>query len=171
MFGQGLIEEALVVLGENAGPLLFALLEKGEPQLVKLGLTVIERSKFQDWAAWCLPWLASSSAELRASALRALAKLQIVPYEASGAIEAALNDAEWFVRAQAANASVSVMTSSIDAALLKALADQNWWVRHNAAKSLKDRGTYARELLNWAAFNHEDRYGRDMAEQILASPV
>ncbi|MCA9837196.1 MAG: HEAT repeat domain-containing protein [Trueperaceae bacterium] len=170
-FGLGLIEEALVVLGENAGALLYALLEEKDSSLVKLALTVIERSKYQDWASWCLPWLDHELAELRAAALRALAKLQLVPLEASEKIELALADPQWFVRAQAANASIGVMTDSIDDALLKALADQNWWVRHNAAKALKERGSQPRALLSWAAQHHEDRYGRDMAEQILASPV
>ena len=170
-FSTGLIEEALVILANNAGPTIYALLQQQDSDFIRLALAVIERSKEQSWADWCVAWLDSPSAELRAAALRALAKLQFVPLEASDKVMQALKDEQWFVRAQAANASVSVMTSTIDDVLLEALADSNWWVRYNAAKSLKDRGNKSLALLHWAASQHEDRYGRDMAEQVLASPV
>jgi len=62
------------------------------------------------------------------------------------------------------------LLDDIEEQLIDCLADQNWWVRFNAAKALKERGYQGLKYLTWASEHHSDRYGKDMAKQVLALP-
>ncbi len=169
-FGLGLVEEALVVLGVNAGAILYTLLYEGHDEaLVRLALGVVGRSKQQLWAHWCAAYIRHDNKELRAAAIKALAGLQFVPLYAYDSLEACLKDEVWFVRAQSATSSIYLL-DDIEEQLIDCLADQNWWVRFNAAKALKERGYQGLRYLTWASEHHSDRYGRDMAKQVLALP-
>lgn len=173
-FSKGMVEEALVLLGNNAAPVLKELTRTDlEHGAVRAALDAIGHLSLEEGAAWCLPYLESDLAERRAAALRALAQLKNIPADATPLILWCLRDPFWFVRAQAAKACLAAQVvpteeaDTVERVLSEALADPAWWVRHNAAKTLALRGGAGRDSLRFLARHHPDRFARDTALQAL----
>jgi HEAT repeat protein len=166
----GVVAEALLLSEDGAADLIRQLWERPRARRAPLAasLDAIGRLKLLDLVALCVDSLAEEDPELRAAALRAFARLGHVPAAARAAVVVACGDPVAFVRVQAARAVALVDTPATRDALLAGLGDRSWWVRLAAAQALLARGAQGAALLRLAAAAHPDRYGRDMARQVLA---
>ena len=166
--GDGAVTQILVLLERNAIPVIEAILEPGanHPR-VKAALNALGASRQLSLAVLTLPWLTHASVDMRASAARALARVGHVPEEAEQIVLNMMYDPEWAVRSQAVLAASVLPDRSAETTILKLLGDTSWWVRHNAGVALMGRGRRGRTLLEHAMEAHQDRFGRDMARQIL----
>lgn len=106
-------------------------------------------------------------AEVRAAALRALARLGYVPQEAEAGVVAALADEVEFVRIHGTRAAPLLPEGAALPALREAAGDPSWWVRRAAAESLAAMREPGVAELRKVAAEHADRYAREMAEQVL----
>jgi HEAT repeat protein len=82
--------------------------------------------------------------EVRSDAILALEKLGA---PALTAIQAALTDNDWFVRATAANALGKIQDAKAVKGLINILSDEEWFVRERAAEALSKIGEPAVEAL------------------------
>ena len=167
-FSMGIIEEALVLLEDNAKDLLYYLSRPTtKEKQVRASLAAIGYFANLEWAEWCVPWLSSFDPETQAAALKALVNMRYVPAHAYSEIYKALESPKWFVRNQAVNASIGVLSEKINEYLVKAISDEAWWVRYNAASVLAQKGKSGQSLLKQIATSHEDPYARDIAKHFL----
>ena len=166
--GDGAVAQLLVLLERNAEPVLEAMLEPGSNHpRIKAALNALGASRRLDLAILTMPWLLHEAVDMRASAARALARIGFVPDEAEEVVHNLMYDPEWPVRSQAVLAAAWLSGRASEAKILELLGDPAWWVRHNAGVSLMSRGKRGRTLLEHAIEAHPDRFGRDMARQIL----
>lgn len=109
--------------------------------------------------------LSSPSVDLRATAARALGRLEAV--ESGTALLHALRDDAWQVRAQAAQALGRARIPIAVHALAERLTDRSWWVRHHAAYALGRLGYEGQQKLRAIESGSPDPYARDMAREVL----
>lgn len=113
--------------------------------------------------------LAAETVDMRVSAARALGRLRAV-HSVSGLL-GALRDPAWQVRAQAAWALGRTRAPLAAYNLAGRLTDESWWVRRHAAYALAELGEDGRTALDHAARTSDDRYARDIAQEVLAGGI
>jgi HEAT repeat protein len=166
--GEGSVQQCIVLLEGNAGPVLENILEPGSHHpRIRAALEALGHVRDISLIDLTLPWLASNDMSIRSSALRAIARIGFVPPEGEDLVRNAMLDPEWPVRAQAVLASVCLTDRASEVRILELLGDPNWWVRHNSGVALAGRGKRGRALLIQAAELHPDRFARDTARQAL----
>ncbi len=167
-FSIGVVEEAMVLLEANSKAILYYFTRPNmEPKIARAALNAIGYFANMEWAEWCTPWLSSYDPEIKAAALKALAKIKYVPEYAYAEVFKCLKDDNWFVRNQAVKASIGIMSHKVNSYLAEAISDDSWWVRYNAAAILTQNGQQGRRLLKDIAQNHSDPYARDIAKHFL----
>ncbi len=165
----GVVEEALLLVEDAAaavGPHLLHGPEATEAS-IRAGLEMVGRRKLIGFAEEASGFVGHHDPEVRAAALRTLFRVGFVPPRAEGAVLDATADAVAFVRVNACRAARLVRGDAAPGVLWDRLADPSWWVRRAAAESLAAMGHRGAEVLARAAREHPDRYGRDMAAQVL----
>ena len=166
--GEGSVQQCIVLLEGNAGPVLENILEPGSHHpRIRAALEALGHVRDISLIDLTLPWLASNDMSIRSSALRAIARIGFVPPDGEDLVRNAMLDPEWPVRAQAVLASVCLTDRASEVRILELLGDPNWWVRHNSGVALAGRGKRGRALLIQAAELHPDRFARDTARQAL----
>jgi HEAT repeat protein len=165
----GVVEEALLLV-EDAAPSVVAHLLHGPEATragVRAGLEVAGRFKLHGFVEDVADHVRHEDPEVRAAALRALARMAFVPPRAGGAVLEATRDPVGFLRVNACRAARFLRTEEALPALWERLSDPSWWVRKAAAESMAAMGAAGAAELRRAAREHPDRYGRDMAAQVL----
>lgn len=165
----GVVEEVLLLV-EDAAPSVVAHLLHGPEATaasVRAGLEVAGRFKLHGFVEEVAAHVEHGDPEVRAAALRALARMAYVPREAEGAVVEATRDPVEFVRVNACRAARLARPGAALPALWERLADPSWWVRRAAAEGMAAMGPAGAAELRRAAREHPDRYGRDMAAQVL----
>ncbi|HWO69855.1 MAG TPA: HEAT repeat domain-containing protein [Actinomycetota bacterium] len=165
----GVVEEVLLLVDE-AAPSVVSHLVRGPGATeasIRAGLEVAGRFKLLDFLDAAAAFVGHADPEVRAAALRALARMAYVPAAAEGAVLEAVRDPVGFVRVNACRAVRSVRPEAALPALWERLSDPSWWVRRAAAESMAAMGAAGAASLRRAAREHPDRYGRDMAAQVL----
>lgn len=102
--------------------------------------------------------------EIRAAALRALAKLGYPPLGREGLLLAATQDGTDYVRLQAVRVLALVSDAWVAPVLWQRLGDPSFYVRQAAAHALE---AVDADLLRQASASHPDRFARSMALQEL----
>lgn len=168
----GVVEEVLLLADEAATPMVRAILD-GEttPAFLRAALDAVGRLGLLRHAERVAGLLDHPDAEVRAAALRAMARLALLPPEARAAVQTALTDPVEFVRIHAAAAAALLPREVALPALWERLGDPSWWVRRAAADALANLGPSGLAALGRAASSHPDRYARDMAAQALRDRV
>jgi HEAT repeat protein len=165
----GVVQESLLLLETQAGPILRELL--ADPDLNELLHWVVLETTGRLGLADMAEQVASSAhhpdPELRSATFRALRRLGSVPETAERALLAAVDDEVDFVRVQAAHAAAFVDPDRAIPALEPRLEDESWWVRRAAAASLARLGESGVATVRRAAESHPDQAAREMAVQIL----
>ncbi|HWO71700.1 MAG TPA: HEAT repeat domain-containing protein [Actinomycetota bacterium] len=165
----GVVEEVLLLV-EDAAPSVVAHLLHGPEATragIRAGLEVAGRFKLHGFVQEVADHVRHEDPEVRAAALRALARMAYVPPAAEGAVLEATRDPVEFVRVNASRAARHLPPGGALPALWERLADPSWWVRRAAAESMASMGAAGAAELRRAAREHPDRYGRDMAAQVL----
>jgi len=165
----GAVTEVLILL-RNAGPAVAARLmahSNLSPPVARACLDAIGRLGLVQLAYEVASHATHPDPEVRAAALRALARLRRVPQRARDVVIIALADDTEFVRVQAARAAAFIQAENALAALYQSLGDRSWWVRRASAESLLGSGGWGAEALKKAARSHPDRFAREMAAQVL----
>lgn len=165
----GVVEEALLLLEDAAPAVLLRIIVRPEaaPASVKAALDAAGRLKLLTFGEEVARFVDHPDAEVRAAALRALARLGYVPQEAEAGVVSALADEVEFVRIHGARAATLLPEGAALPALREAAGDPSWWVRRAAAESLAAmRGPGVAELRR-VADDHPDRFAREMAQQVL----
>lgn len=144
---------------------------------VKLAMEALGDAGAQAAISIASGMLVSDDAELRATAVRVIGKLD--RGEFTDQLVRMLEDDEWYVRAAVARSLEWMLgtgdQSRIDrdararaiAALAKAMSDRAWWVRANSSRALARAGRSAREML-FSAAEGSDPYSADAALAALA---
>jgi hypothetical protein len=149
-FSRGSLDEALLLLEKAAPAAVTSILTdpSADTTLVASALDTVGRLKLSELVGTvCARLQPDAPAEVQAAALRALA-----------------NE---ILRTQACHAAGVRPPEQLRRELVPLLGDPSWWVRRAAATSLIRAGGEGRRLLTWAAMAHPDRYGRDMANEVL----
>lgn len=178
---SGAIEESLLLL-EATGPAVLGRLLSAAPvpahgrrsavgrlddaRLAKV-LDAVGRLKVLPLVDQVAPFCGHPNPEVRAAALRALGMIGILPPGTEQAAAAALIDPVEYVRIQATRTASLLPRVGAEQALWNLLADESWWVRRAAAQTLLGLGTDGPRLLERAGREHDDRYARHMAVQVL----
>jgi HEAT repeat protein len=161
---RGALLEALLLLEDRAEPVAALFLEKGGREEVWAALEAVGRLHLHALAERVLPFLEAEDSEVRAAALRALARLGYPPVGYEEAVLGLLRGGEEFLRVQAARLTLLLPPNLARRALWEALKDPSFYVRRAAAEAL---ASLDMELLRKAAEAHPDPYGRAMAGQVL----
>ena len=161
---RGALLEALLLLEDRAEPVAALFLEQGGREEVWAALEAIGRLHLHALAERVLPFLEAGDPEVRAAALRALARLGYPPVGYEDVVLALLRGGEEFLRVQAARLAPLLPQNLARRALWEALKDPSFYVRRAAAEAL---ASLDMELLRKAAEAHPDPYGRAMAGQVL----
>jgi len=169
----GVLEEVLLLADEAAPALVAAVLarEGASPAFRRAALDTVARLGLLSFASEVARHLRDPDAEVRAAALRAVARTAVLPPGARDAVREALGDPEAFVRIHAAAAARLLPRKEALERLWDRLGDPSWWVRRAAAESLAELGRAGLGTLGPAAGSHPDRYARDMAAQTLRDRV
>jgi HEAT repeat protein len=178
---SGAIEESLLLL-EATGPSVLGRLLSAAPvpahgrqsadvrlddaRLAKV-LDAVGRLKVLPLVDQVAPFCGHPNPEVRAAALRALGMIGILPPGTEQAAAAALIDPVEYVRIQATRTASLLPRVGAEQALWTRLADESWWVRRAAAQTLLGLGADGPSLLERAGREHDDRYARHMAVQVL----
>ena len=165
----GVVEEALLLV-EDAAPSVVAHLLHGPDATeagIRAGLEAVGRFKLLGSLEEAASFVGHRDPEVRAAALRALARMAYVPPDAQGAVLEAIRDPVGFVRVNACRAARLLRPEEALPALWERLGDPSWWVRRAAAEAMARMGEAGAAQLRLAAREHPDRYGRDMAAQAL----
>jgi hypothetical protein len=169
-FSRGSLDEALLLLEKAAPAAVTSILTdpSADTTLVASALDTVGRLKLSELVGTvCARLQPDAPAEVQAAALRALANLSPLPAVAKHQIGSALASKNEIVRTQACHAAWVLPPEQLRRELVPLLGDPSWWVRRAAATSLIRAGGEGRRLLTWAAMAHPDRYGRDMANEVL----
>ncbi|HEX7005071.1 MAG TPA: HEAT repeat domain-containing protein [Trueperaceae bacterium] len=162
-FSSGEIESALVLTGSKCPGLVRQLLQAG--RYPTAAITVIGHRNLLELVPLLAPHLSSPDPEVRAAALRTVAKIELAPSGSRQQILSALGAGEAFVRAQAAKAAVTLPLDDARAPLTRALGDADWWVRRNAAASLAAFGPAGKAVLARVMVDHGDPFAREIARR------
>lgn len=177
----GAIEESLLLL-EGTGPRVLGRLlaaasqwerdsTDGGPSIqdARLVRTIdaVGRLRLLALADQVAPFCRHANPEVRASALRALGMVGILPPGADGDVAAAFRDPVEYVRVQATRTAALLPRSAARQALWDLLGDESWWVRRGAAHAHLDLATEGAGALERAARSHPDPFARHMAVQVL----
>jgi HEAT repeat protein len=73
----------------------------------------------------------------------------------------------WHVRAHAATCLGRIGTKEDEAKLAALLADSEWWVRYRAAQAIMDLPFSSLERIRQLKEYRNDRYARDILEQVI----
>jgi len=168
----GVIEEALLLLDESAGPVIVELLsnENAPPRLARAALDAAARigpTPSPEVGAAVARWVGHSDPELDAAAMLCAARIHLRAPSLSDHITRAANAPLEFVRLQATRALVVIDEDGALRALWERLHDVSWWVRHAAAETLYAVGPRGIAELRRASDEHPDRYARHMARHVL----
>lgn len=165
----GVIEEVLLLADDAAPALVAAILAREDlPEpFVRAALDAVARLGLLAFAEAATSRLGHPDPEVRAAALRVVARLHVLPEDGREAVRAALEDEVEFVRIHATAAATLLPREAALAALWERLGDPSWWVRRAAAEALASLGRAGLAELGYAARTHPDRYARDMAAQAL----
>lgn len=165
---RGVVEEALILLGPSAVPVLEVLLDAptGGPLPAVLG--AIGRLRLIGYVGIVARAIGHPEPEVRAAALRAIARIGSLPQDHRDQVRAACEDIIDYVRAHAVRASYLLGRSDASVILWERLGDPSWWVRRAAGETLVRLGPHGREMLARARREHPDRYARHMADRALA---
>ncbi|GGJ56809.1 hypothetical protein GCM10008938_48700 [Deinococcus roseus] len=166
-FGSGWIEQVLVLLGSSAVKLIQDILVRFPYPMKLRALNALVRLRLWECLPECLPLLRDSNPDIRSAVLRVYSSLHYVPEDAASDVFELLNDPVWYVRSQAALACAGINDVWAVRRLYEALSDEAWWVRHNSAEVLAQKGEDGLQTLRKAAYEHPDRYARDMASKQL----
>lgn len=74
----------------------------------------------------------------------------------------------WFVRVQAAQMMGRMGQPGDEEALMALLSDEQWWVRYRAAQAIASLPFLGLDQIRWIQAHHEDRYAREILDQVLA---
>ncbi|GAB5603825.1 hypothetical protein FJNA_23510 [Thermus sp. FJN-A] len=161
---RGALLEVLLLLEDRADPVVRHFLEEGGGEEAWAALEALGRLRLLGLAGEAERFLHHPDPELRAAAMRALARLGYAPEGLWEVVLAHLQAPEDFLRLQAVRLLPLVGGEVARRALWRALSDPSFYVRRGAAEALRslDPG-----LLRQAAQAHPDPYGRAMAEQVL----
>lgn len=140
------------------------LLATGDASARWAAVEVVGRRHLLSLAEDLCALLSEQDDELRAAALRALARLRFLPTGHEDLVFAALLDDADFVRLQAVRVLELMSDARIGLALWERLGDPSFYVRQAAARALEKVDN---ALLLQASQAHPDRYGRAMARQQL----
>ncbi len=169
----GVVEEMLLLADEGAPSLVGGLLlREGAPvSSLRAALDAVARLQLLVFAEEAVRFLDHADPEVRAAALRAVARTGLLPQAAHASVLAALGDEIEFIRIHATSAARLLPRERALAALWERLGDSSWWVRGSAAEALAALGPTGLAELGRAAETHPDRYARDMAAQALRDRV
>jgi HEAT repeat protein len=160
----GEVESALVLTGGKCTELVRTLLSKGRYPIA--AIVVIGHRNLLELVPLLRHYLVSENPEIRAAALRTVAKMELAPGGSHSLILAGLEAKEPFVRAQAAKAAVTVPLVDAEVPLTRALGDTDWWVRRNSAASLAAFGPEGQRILAEVSRSHEDAFARESARRV-----
>ena len=169
-FGRGEIDEALLLMEGGAEPLVKDVLagDRDRPELVAACLDATRRLRFELPDPLAVGALGRDRpSEVRSAAFRLLASMARLPAGAGPAVRDGLVDDEEIVRIQAARAARLLPPDEAIAGLDVLLGDRSWWVRKAAAETLPEIPGRGPAALIAASNDQPDRYGRDMAAQVL----
>lgn len=164
-FSVGQVQETLTLMDDAGLPLARELLHHAGPGLCAATLDVLARRRSPALHGEVLALLHSPHPEVRAGALKVLARSRDVPPEARAAALDLSYDPLPFVRVQAAKVAAQ-LDPLPELRLWMLLGDPHWWVRRAAARGLI-RHPVGSALLARVAQQHPDRYARDMARGTL----
>ncbi|GIU99164.1 MAG: hypothetical protein KatS3mg014_0780 [Actinomycetota bacterium] len=164
-----MIEEVLLLADEAAPALVRPILAREDvpAPFVRAALDAVGRLGLLPSGDAAVSRLGHPDPEVRAAALRAVARLHALPEGAREAVRATLDDEVEFVRIHATAAAALLSREDALAALLTRLGDPSSRVRRAAADALAGLGRAGLAELGHAARAHPDRYARDMAAQAL----
>jgi HEAT repeat protein len=169
----GVLEEMLL-LADEAAPSVVEdlLLYKDVPApFRRAALDAVARLQLIEFADDTVRYLDHRDPEVRAAALRAVARMGLLPPAGRPAVLAALEDEVDFIRIHATSAARLLPRDRASAALWDRLGDPSWWVRRAAVDALASLGPAGLAELGRAGRSHPDRYARDMAAQALRDHV
>ncbi len=169
----GVVEEVLLLADDAAPSLVAEILGRSEAAVpfLRAALDAVARLQLLGFADDVGRLLDHADPEVRAAALRAVARTGLLPPAARPSVIAALEDPVGFVRNHATNAARLLPVDQALEVLWDRLGDPSWWVRRAAAESLARLGRAGLGELGRAADVHPDRYARDMAAQTLRDRV
>jgi HEAT repeat protein len=159
---------ALIRMGPGCAPAIGALLaEPGarSPAMLKGLLQVTSRIGVARDPAVIRSLASHHDMEIRVEAVRVLGAIE--PDSRSGDVcLAAMDDAEWPVRAIAASSLGRLRDERAVARLRGAMGDPAYWVRHHVAEAMAFLGAPGSEALR-GALHDANPFVRDMAAQVL----
>ncbi|CAM3773698.1 HEAT repeat domain-containing protein [Alkalicoccus chagannorensis] len=103
--------------------------------------------------------------EVRLKAMRALLSFQYV--SSPEKVRAFFQSPHWEERMYACKVASALNQESWRQDLMRCLGDQVWWVRSAAAETIRSFSD-GDIMLEYARTSHEDKFARDMAEQLLS---
>ncbi|HZD16815.1 MAG TPA: HEAT repeat domain-containing protein, partial [Actinomycetota bacterium] len=169
----GVLEEMLLLADDGAPSLVGGLLfREGAPApSLRAALDAVARLQLLVFAEEVARFLSHPDPEVRAAALRAVARTGLLPPYARLSVLAALQDEVEFIRIHATSAARLLPSDQALETLWARLGDRSWWVRRSASEALASLGRAGLAQLGRAARSHPDRYARDMAAQALRDRV
>jgi HEAT repeat protein len=159
---------ALIRMGPAVAPSIGALLaEPGarSPAMLKGLLQVTSRVGLATDSAMIRALASHDDLEIRVEAVRVLGAIAPDPRSADVCL-AAMDDAEWPVRAIAASSLGRLRDERALARLSRAMGDPAYWVRHHVAEAMASMGEPGAEALR-GALRDANPFVRDMAAQAL----
>jgi HEAT repeat protein len=162
-----LLVMALIRMGPACAPAIGALLAAGtrSPAMLKGLLQVTSRIGAAAEPAVVRALAAHDDMEVRVEAVRVLGALGPDPRSADVCL-AAMDDAEWPVRAIAASSLGRLRDERAVARLSRAMGDPAYWVRHHVAEAMASLGEPGAGALR-RALQDANPFVRDMAAQAL----
>lgn len=143
-----------------SAPLCEAVLERPEPRMIRLlSLSHYEVSR----RVISLILDASIDEEVISACLHVLRDPRDLAL-----VRTELNHPSWFVRVQAAIALGKIGVEEDKKYLIRMLSDREWWVRYRAAQALSGLPSVTAEEIKRLQETHEDRYARDILQQVIA---
>ncbi|SDO51590.1 HEAT repeat domain-containing protein [Alkalicoccus daliensis] len=110
--------------------------------------------------------LESDSKEIRLKAMKSIIFYQFMMHPEK--IKVFMTSPYWEERMYACKVTAALSKETWREELMELLGDQEWWVRFAAAEALNTFSD-GMIILEYAKNNHKDRYGRDMAAQMLTT--
>lgn len=161
---RGALLEVLLLLEDRAVSVLEQLLSRGNTKGLWAALEAVGRLRLLALARRTAPFVAHSNPEVQAAAMRALLRLGYPPEGHADAVVKALRSPHEFLRIHAVRLLPLLRRSVAESELWNHLGDPSFYVRRAAAQTLAE---FSHELLERAAQEHPDRYGQEMAAQVL----